>query len=70
MSKKDSRAALSHYETMNGKLYAAGRTSSTRKVSIHKSGWSQARNSRSLDYSRFYWQKKKRCSKRLMNTGF
>jgi hypothetical protein len=24
----------------------------------------------SLDYSRFYWQKKKRCSKRLMNTGF
>jgi NTE family protein len=24
----------------------------------------------SLDYSRFCWQKKKRCSKRLMNTGF
>jgi putative ATP-dependent endonuclease of the OLD family len=24
----------------------------------------------SLDYSRFYWRKKKRCSKRLMNTGF
>src|SRR5271156_3184304 len=24
----------------------------------------------SLDYSRFCWRKKKRCSKRLMNTGF
>jgi hypothetical protein len=24
----------------------------------------------SLDYSRFYWQKKKRYSKRMMNTGF
>jgi hypothetical protein len=24
----------------------------------------------SLNYSRFCWQKKKRCSKRLMNTGF
>jgi hypothetical protein len=27
-------------------------------------------DSPSLDYSRFCWRKKKRCSKRLMNTGF
>jgi hypothetical protein len=29
-----------------------------------------ANNGPSLDYSRFCWRKKKRCSKRLMNTGF
>ena len=36
----------------------------------HRTQWFLNIAKASLDYSRFCWRKKKRCSKRLMNTGF
>jgi len=52
------------------KQFLGNATDSDALVFRSKRGGSPETTLPSLDYSRFCWRKKKRCSKRLMDTGF